>query len=360
VRFKIIFATLSQPPLDIIQPLHHPANVLWRLSLFTLFEASVQNILGEGLLEMNVIDYLIVGAGPAGLQMGYFLKKRGVDYLILERSAEAGSFFARYPRHRQLLSINKVNTGCSELEARLRYDWNSLLSDDERLLVTRSTQSYFPDASVLVKYLEGFRRRHRLKVRFGVEVVRMSKQAGCFKVESASGDSYLARRLLIATDLHMPYLPDIPGIELCHHYATGSLDPELFQDKTVLIVGKGNSAFETAQSLNEVARKIQMCGPDPVRHAWDTHFAGDLRAVNCSFLDTYHLKTQNSILNGRLTRVERTGQMERYAPRLAMRDVGASRSTMIEFYSAPDFVSTPLSSTAVADLRWSEAVSYRR
>jgi hypothetical protein len=56
-------------------------------------------------------DYLIIGAGPAGIQLGYFFKKSGKDYLILEAGDSAGTFFEKYPRHRKLLSINKVYTG---------------------------------------------------------------------------------------------------------------------------------------------------------------------------------------------------------------------------------------------------------
>lgn len=46
-----------------------------------------------------------------------------------------GNFFARYPRHRKLISINKRNTGRTNKEFNMRHDWNSLLSDDESLLV---------------------------------------------------------------------------------------------------------------------------------------------------------------------------------------------------------------------------------
>ncbi|HYO13170.1 MAG TPA: FAD-dependent monooxygenase, partial [Thermoanaerobaculia bacterium] len=38
--------------------------------------------------------YLILGAGPAGLQLGYFLGRAGRDYLILE-AGEPGEFFRR-------------------------------------------------------------------------------------------------------------------------------------------------------------------------------------------------------------------------------------------------------------------------
>ena len=35
-------------------------------------------------------DYCIIGAGPAGLQMGYFLGKGNRDYAIFERSNMTG------------------------------------------------------------------------------------------------------------------------------------------------------------------------------------------------------------------------------------------------------------------------------
>lgn len=38
-------------------------------------------------------DYCVLGAGPAGLQMGYFLSKTKRDYIILERNSGPGSFF---------------------------------------------------------------------------------------------------------------------------------------------------------------------------------------------------------------------------------------------------------------------------
>ena len=41
------------------------------------------------------MDYLVIGAGPAGLQLGHFLERAGRDYLILEGGPGAGSFFAR-------------------------------------------------------------------------------------------------------------------------------------------------------------------------------------------------------------------------------------------------------------------------
>lgn len=38
----------------------------------------------------TIIDYCVIGAGPAGLQMGYFLQTSGRDYIIFERANQSG------------------------------------------------------------------------------------------------------------------------------------------------------------------------------------------------------------------------------------------------------------------------------
>ena len=80
-----------------------------------------------------------------------------------------------------------------------------------------------------------------------------------------------------------------------------------FVDQRVLIIGKGNSAFETADNLIETAAVIHVAGPNSIRFAWRTHFVGHLRAVNNNFLDTYQLKSQNALLDGKVERIERSG-----------------------------------------------------
>lgn len=43
----------------------------------------------------NGFEYCVLGAGPAGLQMGHFLSKANRDYIILERNSGPGSFFKK-------------------------------------------------------------------------------------------------------------------------------------------------------------------------------------------------------------------------------------------------------------------------
>jgi thioredoxin reductase len=249
-------------------------------------------------------EYLIIGAGPAGLQLGYYLEEAGLSYLILEAGDSPGTFFKVFPRHRRLLSINKIYTGYDENEINLRWDWNSLLSDRDHLPFGQYSARYFPDADDLVKYLEDYAARFDLKMRCRVTVTRIWRDNG-FQVRDAEGHVYTCRRLIVATGVSKPYVPPIPGIELAENYTGVSVDAKEFTNQRVLIIGKGNSAFETADNLVATAAAIHLVSPTSVTMAWRTHFVGHLRAVNNNILDTYQLKSQNAILDATVHKIER-------------------------------------------------------
>jgi thioredoxin reductase len=244
-------------------------------------------------------DYLIIGAGPAGLQLASLLDRDGRDYVVLEAGQSAGTFFRTFPRHRQLISINKIWTGSDDPEFNLRADWNSLLTDDPELLFKRYSSRYFPAADDLVRYLGDF--ASGLNVRYGARVSRVASADGLFEV--TAGRTYRARRVVVATGVSRMHIPDIPGAELAERYDTVSTDPRDFVNQRVLIIGKGNSAFETADALVETAAVIHVAGPHSIRMAWQSHYVGHLRAVNNNFLDTYQLKSQNAVLDGTVERI---------------------------------------------------------
>ncbi len=253
-------------------------------------------------------DYLIIGAGPAGLQLGYFLEKNGRDYLILDRANKAGSFFAKMPRHRMLISINKVYTGKEDPDTNLRWDWNALIADDEAFMFKQYSKKYFPHPDDLVRYLNDFAEHYDLNVKYSTKVEKVSKVDEKFVVTDAQGNTYTANRLVVATGLFKPFLPEIPGVELCENYVGHSIDPEDYINQRVLVVGKGNSAFETADNLVETTTAIHILSPHSLKLAWATHFVGNLRAVNNNFLDTYQLKSQNTVIDASINWIEKDEQ----------------------------------------------------
>jgi thioredoxin reductase len=255
----------------------------------------------------DTYDYLIIGAGPAGLQLGYYLEKARRSYLILEKGSSPGTFFKRFPRHRTLISVNKIFTGYDNPEVNMRFDWNSLLSSGYDHLFKEYSSKYFPVADDFVAYLGDYARKFKLKIRYNTEIRRVSRSE-YFRLEDQQGNLLTSKRLVVATGVSKPYVPAIPGADLMEQYVDVSVNAAEFRNQKVLILGKGNSAFETADNLTGSAAVIHVASPQSVHFAWKTHFVGHLRAVNNNFLDTYQLKAQNAVLDGTIEKIERRGE----------------------------------------------------
>src|SRR5215203_797308 len=163
-------------------------------------------------------EVLILGAGPAGLQLGHHLSRAGRSYMILERGDSPGEFFKKFPRHRTLISNNKVYTGYDDPEVNLRFDWNSLLSDDAPLPFKEYSQKYFPSADTMVKYLCDYAEGFGLNVRCNTQIKRVQKTQEGFRLHGAEGNAFTCRRLVVAAGVTKPHVPAVPGIELAENY----------------------------------------------------------------------------------------------------------------------------------------------
>jgi thioredoxin reductase len=251
--------------------------------------------------------YIVLGAGPAGLQMGYFLHQRNRDYLILEKQNTAGSFFARQPVHRNLLSINKKYNYFTEEEFNWRHDWNSLLSDDPEMRFTRYSDDLFPHADTLYQYLQDFSKHFDLNINYQTRITRITRNSDQeFCLTTEKGPQYRCKVLLLGLGAVGPSIPDeIEGIELATGYGEQSLDLDSYRNKRVGIIGQGNSAFETAEYLSGVACYVHIFTDSPVKLAWETHFVGDVRAVNNNIFDMYQLKSMHAVLSPRIRKIEK-------------------------------------------------------
>ncbi|CAH3194438.1 unnamed protein product [Porites evermanni] len=234
-------------------------------------------------------EYCVVGAGPGGLQIGFYLERAGRDYVIFERDGLAGAFYVKYPRHRKLISINKRHTGKTNKEFNMRHDWNSLLSDDESLLMTRYSKKFFPDADDLVRYLNDYATKLKLKVQYNTNIKLVSRNGegddALFHLTDQNGTMYTCKNVIMSSNAF-----------ISQSYSEMSVNPDDYEGQTVLIIGRGNSAFETAENIMGATNLIHMFARSRVRLSWETHYVGDLRAVNNGILDTYQLKSLDALL----------------------------------------------------------------
>jgi len=244
--------------------------------------------------------YVIIGAGAAGLQWAYYAARAGRDYIVIERKPAAGGQFNHFPRHRGLISINKVYTGETDYEKNMRWDWNSLLLEpedrDKQPLFKTYNQDYFPNADWLVVYMRDFAKNLKLNVEYNAPVERISKKDGIFHIYTPD-KTYTCTSVINCSGYSRAFMPEIQGIDTVEHYPNMPVNPELFTNQRVLVLGKGNSGFETADKLIPTAALIHILSPSPIKFAWKTHYIGHVRALNSNFLDTYQLKSQNAVLD---------------------------------------------------------------
>lgn len=273
-------------------------------------------------------DYCIIGAGPSGLQLGYFLHQQNRDYVIYERANISGSFYTLYPRHRTLISINKRNTGKTNKEFNLRHDWNSLLSNDESLLFRYYSKEMFPKADDLVRYLNDYKERFGLHVQYNTDVRNIRKFPSSetihgyrYQFDDQLNNTYNCSVMILATGVWVPNVPDLPGINYAEGYETISTNPDDYEGKNVLILGRGNAAFETADSIYGATGVIHMVGRSRVRLSWATHYVGDLRAVNNALLDTYQLKSLDGLLEASIDEVRFVKEGDKFVLRFREEDM---------------------------------------
>ena len=225
------------------------------------------------------MKHLIIGAGPAGLQMASYLE----DHIILEKGPSVCTFFRKFPRQRGFISVNKGRD--------LRFDWNSFL--DDTVSFRDYTEELYPSADDYLRYAEDFVQRKNLNIRFNYEVKSIEKLSdGTFSINN--GD-YTAEKVFFGIGI-IPRESDInvhPSIK-AYTYANMPLDKEVYRDKTVIIMGTGNAAFETADFLAPVTKFMTINGRNV--NAWESHYPGHTRSKNFTSIDSMFLKVATFIV----------------------------------------------------------------
>ncbi|ESO89058.1 hypothetical protein LOTGIDRAFT_228992 [Lottia gigantea] len=310
-----------------------------RLEVFPLLLLFVLCIVVCNSKTIGSHDYCIIGAGPGGLQLGYYMEQAKRDYIIFERSNTSGSFYEKYPRHRKLISINKRHTGQSNKEFNMRHDWNSLLSHDESLLMKYYSKEMFPPADNLLKYLNDYQTKLGIDVQFNTEISNIhtvenvsAPDGHLFHMNDQHGNSYICRTLITATGMWVPNIPDVDGIEHTDGYENMSLNTDDYEGKTVLILGRGNSAFETADWIYGSTNLIHMVARSRVRLSWATHYVGDLRAINNGLLDTYQLKSLDGVLEAAINEVKIVKRGEKLHLDLSSEDAEDDNLNEVDMY----------------------------
>jgi len=192
----------------------------------------------------ELLDLVIIGAGPAGLSAADAAAREGLSYLVLEKGTIADTI-RHYPVGRTLFST--VN----ELEMR-----------EGTLLPVREK----PTREELLSHYIHFVLDQNLNIKTDEQVQEVRLESDNFVVTTLSTaevnnpktSTHRARRLLFAIGaMAHPRRLNIPGEDLpkVHHLF---VEPYPYVRKDALVVGGGNSAAEAALFLSEEGARTTM------------------------------------------------------------------------------------------------------
>lgn len=178
----------------------------------------------------GLTDVIIIGAGPAGISATLAAKKHKLSSLTLEQDSLGGTVFT-FPRTKVVMTspmdlplhgkVKLTDTSKQELLSL----WEKVISEND------------------------------IKIQEHTKVESVTPQEdGSFKVVTSEGEEHLANNILIAIGRRgSPRKLGIPG-EDSEKVAYRMLDPELYEDKDVIVVGGGDSAMEAAMLMMDKNR----------------------------------------------------------------------------------------------------------
>jgi putative flavoprotein involved in K+ transport len=182
-------------------------------------------------------DVAVIGAGQAGLAIGYFLLLQGKRFVILDAADSVGAAW--------------------------RARWDSLLLFTPRRydslpgLAFPGDPDGYPTRDEVIAYLEGYAATFELPVELDSDVRSVTAKDGTFVAEL--GDRSLeAGQVVVATGPYQtPFVPEFAGRlapEVFQTHSTGYRNPVGVPEGTVLVVGGGNTGFQIATEVSATHR----------------------------------------------------------------------------------------------------------
>ena len=198
--------------------------------------------------ERTTLDVVIIGAGPAGLSIGYYLKKYGINFLIFERSKPGSSW------RDQRWDSFRMNTPNS---------LNQLPGIDS----DETDPEGFYSAAEFLRLLDDYVKKFLLPVveSSNVQIVERDSTGRFFKVVTCSKGTereYCTKCVVIASGIqNQKVIPDfsteIPSSVFQLHSSEYKNESQL-PDGSTLVIGSGQSGAQITQDLIESGRKVYL------------------------------------------------------------------------------------------------------
>ncbi|MEK3886580.1 flavin-containing monooxygenase [Bacillus sp. FSL K6-3431] len=197
-------------------------------------------------------DVVIIGAGQAGLSMGYYLKQTDLSFLILDKSEGIGEVWKN--RYDSLKLFTPRSYSCLPG------------------LKLAGNQSVYPTKDEIAEYLSLYAEMFRLPLKIKTIVRNLYKDEGRFRIITDKGE-LIAKNVVIATGpFQNPFIPEFANKlsdNVLQLHSSQYKNPKQLREGPVLVVGGGNSGAQIAVELSKeretylsVSHKIKYLSQD--------------------------------------------------------------------------------------------------
>ena len=175
----------------------------------------------------ELLDLLIVGAGPAGLACSLEARRQGLSFATLEQEAGPGGTVAKYPR-KKLVMTQPLELPIYGRSRRTTYEKEELVDLWQRMTAEQD-----------------------LPILGGQKLAGLERDGRGHYVVRTETDTFHARHVCLAIGRRgSPRKLGVPGEEL-DKVTYSLIDARSYQGRRVLVVGGGDSAVEAALGLAE-------------------------------------------------------------------------------------------------------------
>ncbi|MWK33141.1 FAD-binding protein [Actinomadura sp. J1-007] len=184
-----------------------------------------------------MVDVVVIGSGQAGLSAGYYLRRSGLDFVMLDHSPRPGGAWQyRWPT----LTLGAAH-GIHDLPG----------------MPLGERDGSRPASEVVSEYFGRYEKAFDLPVHRPVDVTRVEDLPdGRLLVETSEGP-YETRALINATGTwDRPFWPHYPGMETFAGRQSHTADyrgPDEFAGERVVVVGGGASGVQALLEIAQVA-----------------------------------------------------------------------------------------------------------
>jgi len=195
------------------------------------------------------VDALVIGAGHAGLAASYFLTRRSLDHVVLERGEVANSW-----RHERWDSLKLFTPNWQAQLPGYGYAGN----DPDGYMAVQD----------VIEFIDGYAKHYNAPVQTGTTVGSVTPAGNAYRVETDRG-SWHCRTIVVASGAcNLPVIPAFAESLSDHIRQLSSRDyrnPGQLKEGAVLVVGASATGVQLAEEIFRAGHPVTLATGEHVR-----------------------------------------------------------------------------------------------